>query len=234
MPLSPLNLPAHLVAQLRAFFATFDFAAAYRSYDWGDDNWAAGFPVIATLERRFAAAPAVGRPEIEAVTTWGRYRGRWSVDAPFTLPLSALVVHPYPDALVRVVREHTTGLGPTYASKIARFAQPAEFGAIDTRLVRVFGQGDAANQRHAWLPLRVTQYTTGRWAIQAPDWERGYALWINVLRWFAQELSAAGVACPHPEGFLLAAGSPRGEWRVADVEMALFAWASGVIAGQPV
>jgi len=81
------------------------------------------------------------------------------------------------------------GLGPTYLSKVIRFALPEEYGAIDTRIVRVVGQGDPASRQHNWLALRVRNDGYG-WYIPKVQvtWPNDYAKWINILRFLQVNL----------------------------------------------
>lgn len=58
-----------------------------------------------------------------------------------------------PEETIRIVEWRVRGFGPTYASKLLRFAVPQVFGAIDIRLVRIFGRGDPGMQRYPLLDL---------------------------------------------------------------------------------
>lgn len=119
------------------------------------------------------------------------------------------------------------GIGPTYQSKIVRFGLPQEYGAIDTRCVRVFGQGDPKSQRHNWLPLKVSY--GNRWYIPKTQaaWPEGYGRWINILRYFSQKLPNN---CPHPQDFVTKRLRSDKKWTCSDVEMALFTYASKAIS----
>ena len=52
-----------------------------------------------------------------------------------------------------ILQRKIKGLGPTYLSKVLRFALPSEFGAIDTRIVRVVGMGDPTSKQQNWLSI---------------------------------------------------------------------------------
>jgi hypothetical protein len=116
------------------------------------------------------------------------------------------------------------GIGPTYLTKVLRFGSPIEYGAIDTRCVRVFGEGDPTSQQHRWLRLHVRNYGYG-WYIPRTqrDWPTEYGVWVNILRYFSQLLPGD---CPHPTAFKESGLRLRNEWACSDIEMALFAYAS--------
>ena len=44
-----------------------------------------------------------------------------------------------PEKAIEIVQNEILGFGPTYSSKLLRFACPEEFGAIDTTVARAFG-----------------------------------------------------------------------------------------------
>ena len=130
-----------------------------------------------------------------------------------------------PECPARLLDNNVEGIAATYVSKVLRFALPAQYGAIDSRLVRVFGKGDSISGRHDWLPLTATQSRSGG-AIRERDWPKGYGIWINILRYFASKLSDN---CPHPESFYRNELRQNGIWTCADVEMALFSYATAAI-----
>lgn len=104
----------------------------------------------------------------------------------------------------------TKGVGPIYLSKILRFGLPQEYGAIDTRCVRVFGRGDTSACRHAWLALYVRNDGYG-WYIpkNQAGWPKEYETWINILRYISFSLPED---CPHPPGFMTS--GPEKIWRM--------------------
>jgi hypothetical protein len=157
----------------------------------------------------------------------GRVAGQPCVALPFTFraPNGAVqptLAHAPLAPLSAISRRVTTGVGPTYISKVLRFSLPQEYGAIDTRCVRVFGHGDPVVHRHDWLKLRVHNSGSG-WYIANTNWPDDYASWVNILRYFASALPAN---CPHPVTFVRSGLRKQGVWVCADVEMALFAYAS--------
>jgi hypothetical protein len=126
-----------------------------------------------------------------------------------------------------ILRKNTRGLGPTYLSKVLRFALPSEFGAIDTRIVRVVGNGDSNSKEQSWLSLKVRNDGYG-WYIPENQsaWPKDYSRWINILRFFAQLLNNSGKLCPHPKDFVINGLRTAGVWTCADIEMAIFSHVS--------
>ena len=125
--------------------------------------------------------------------------------------------------------QQTSGLGPTYLSKMLRFLAPIEYGAIDTRIVRTFGR-PTFMQGESWLSLGVQVGQNGKYYIPTyqAGWPNEYAKWINILRFFAGLANApeTGQACPHPSAFVDRRLRKKGKWGCADIEMALFSYAS--------
>jgi len=95
-----------------------------------------------------------------AVAKWGNLRNIQRVKCPETITLPILEnEHPDkkieddPSVLIKILQRKIKGLGPTYLSKVLRFALPSEFGAIDTRIVRVVGMGDPTSKQQNWLSI---------------------------------------------------------------------------------
>jgi hypothetical protein len=139
------------------------------------------------------------------------------------LPLSELELRPT-RPIESLQASGVNGIGPTYFSKIVRFGLPQEYGSIDTRCVRVFGIGDLASLRHQWINLKARNDGYG-WYIPKlqPAWPRAYADWTNILRFFVSILPEN---CPHPQKFVANGLRSKQTWACADVEMALFSYAS--------
>ncbi|MGE8066159.1 hypothetical protein [Pseudomonas sp. NPDC089569] len=99
------------------------------------------------------------------------------------------------------------GCGLTYASKFLRFLRPEIHASLDNRIRR-------ALVKNGLLGL----ITDGN----DPSMIRGYVAFLELLSKLMMELEQAHINrpdCDLPRGI-----SPSG-WRVADIEMALFAWA---------
>jgi hypothetical protein len=242
MTIAPAGLPNGLISRLEAYAAEHDFAELYRGYEWQRDNWRTGFPDILELEKqltRNAKSNLVTRENVLAVAEWAKHRNPAGIQCPdvIRLPLKSTPssagssVRTDAARLVTELRRATKGLGPTTLSKVLRFAIPREFGAIDTRIVRIVGQGDEGSKREHWLSLCVRNYGYG-WYIALPQsaWPEEYSNWIGILRFIASILNDSGVACPHPEGFVTSGLRTRGIWGCADVETAFFSWASDCLA----
>jgi hypothetical protein len=238
MPFPAVSLAPRLISELKEFARVNAFSALYRGYHWGNDTYANGFPDIYCLESRLLRSDrstGVTLEDVKAVARWGALRSQKRISGKaIVLPrrtlhnqvgasVAALAAAPL-RPLALIGKSVTAGIGPTYLSKVLRFASPQEYGAIDTRLVRVFGSGDTKAQRHNWLTLRATSGCYG-WYIASTQkqWPSDYSLWINILRQFAAELRAD---CPHPSAFVGAGLRQVGAWECADVEMALFAYAT--------
>jgi hypothetical protein len=95
------------------------------------------------------------------------------------------------------------GLGLTYASKLLRFLSPETYGALDSRI------------RTSLIPNVLPKLHDG----YRPSLIRGYGAYIRYLTRLQEALQEQKIICP------LEAGNLR-PWRIADIEMALFGWAS--------
>jgi len=237
MPFSPTNLSQDLQSKLGDFVRNYDFIELYRKYSWGKDTWQNGFPNILQLEIKItkpAKNNLLKKEDVLSVAKWGNLRNRQRVECPETVTLP-LFENEHPDkkieedpsSLIRILQGKIKGLGPTYLSKVLRFSLPSEFGAIDTRIVRVVGMGDPKSKQQSWLSLRARNDGYG-WYIPKNQsaWPKEYSKWINILRFCAHFLNNSGKPCPHPEGFLKNDLRKRGIWACADVEMALFSYTS--------
>jgi hypothetical protein len=82
------------------------------------------------------------------------------------------------------------------------------------------------------LNLTATQAKSGRWSIGRDNWPSEFGTWLAILGHIAGTLNASGVTCPHPNQFITAQLRQQGKWLPADVEMALFSYASQAIYGK--
>lgn len=101
------------------------------------------------------------------------------------------------------------GFGLTYASKLLRFLKPEIHASLDSRIRQALQQKDLLPNIHQYDSSRIDGYV----AFQALCAELCY------------QLETEGVQRPQ---CALAPGSTQAGWRVADVEMALFAWADKI------
>ena len=233
----PWQLWSALAARVDLFASKVDLVELYRGYSWERDTYTAGFPDILRLEMQLGSRgrkDGITLEDIRDVAKWGHLRNQARIEGPaFPLRRSdlydsqgkpkaateSLVLEP-----LHALGRTTQGLGPTYLSKVLRFALPEHYGAIDSRCVRVFGKGDPRAQQHDWLTLKASNYGSG-WAILETQraWPDDYALWVTILRHVASQMP---VPCPHPRAFIKARLRQLGQWTCADVEMALFTYAS--------
>lgn len=102
------------------------------------------------------------------------------------------------------------GMGLTYASKLLRFLDPEYYGALDSRIRNGFREKlpdilpkiyDSSEQSMVFGYLAFTKY-------------------INDIK---GQLNQAGIQRPECS---LSVGAGASQWRSADIEMALFGWAS--------
>lgn len=106
------------------------------------------------------------------------------------------------------------GCGLTYASKLLRFLCPEKHASLDNRIREaLFAEG-----------LLEKLYDSNRTSMV-----RGYVAFQALLLDLKEELEVAGY--PRPASRLAQSQSQTG-WRVADIEMALFAWADKRIRKQ--
>ena len=169
MPLS-IQLREHI----ESFLADHDLGSLYREYRWGRDTWESGFPDMRQLEidlTRHAKQGYVTKNDIMKVAEWGGLRNKKGVQCPELVEVSlyggddpAEFFMSCPSAPLRPLGDVIKGMGPTYLSKVLMFSCPQLYGAIDTRLVRVFGRGDTSVESFRWLLLGVKNYGSG-WCI---------------------------------------------------------------------
>ena len=229
------NLKPSVKDRIDDLIETCDFAERYRTYAWKRDRWQNGFPDICRLERDIGDAARAGtlsREHLKAIARWGGLPGIERIRAPAPIRIAlfedgnvARWARENPENAIRVLGGQIRGFGPTYTSKLLRFAVPELFGAIDTRIVRIFGAGDTSHLH--LLDLTATP-VDGRWAILSGQqgWPEEYGTWTAILTYTAAWLNAAGQSCPHPEALINAGHRERGIWLNADVEMAFFNYAS--------
>jgi hypothetical protein len=226
--------------KLILFYQKHDLCQLYKSYDWQVDTWTNGFPKILEIEskmRPLAQRNQVTQESITTIADWGQLLSKPNIrhSSIMTVPvfqengqlLDELVEEPH--KVLSTLKLQTRGLGPTYQSKVLRFLAPKEYGAIDTRIIRIFGATVTDNTK-SWLMLNTVADKNGRHAI--PETQRGwpeeYSTWIKILRFFTVLANSpeTGQVCPHTTQFVERELREKGKWACADIEMALFAYAS--------
>lgn len=232
-----MPLSIELRKRIESFLADHDLRALYKEYKWGRDTWENGFIDMHQLEVDFTMAVKYGyltKSHIMAVARWGRLRNPKRIQCPELINITLYTGDDLseffkitPSAPIRYLRETIKGFGPTYFSKILMFSRPQLYGAIDTRLVRTFGNGDTANEGTKWLSLKVRN-DGNRWYIpeHQTSWPSEYDTWIEILNHIAHLCNTNGCSCPHPNGYINSALREKGIWTAADIETALFSYAS--------
>lgn len=237
MTLSPI-----LQKKVNQLLDELDIPALYKAYVWKKDTWETGFPDLFRLEQLIRPAArnySIGKLHLIEIAKWGALPN-WknitcSEPVKITLysndsPVEWLTREP--ENAVWILEGQTRGFGPTYCSKLLHFAVPQVFGAIDTRLVRTFGEGDPNSSRYSLLNLKVA-HSGERWAISSSQigWPGEYGNWTDILNYIAKKLNDDKEMCPHPENYYEFRLRPRGIWYPADVETALFSFASQAVKG---
>ena len=236
-------IPESTRKHIENFLTTTDLSKFYRQYDWKNDHWTDGFREILQLEKSVSTAARnqrITKSHILEIAQWGGLPNVGRIQCykdPLVMSLYdgegiSTAIKNDPVMAVRILKQQTSGIGPTYISKVLRFAAPAQFGAIDSRLVRVFGFGDAKSRKMQILNLRASQAEGGRWFIGPDNWPGEYGTWIAILDYITGILNSSGLSCPHPNQFITAQLRQQGKWLPADVEMALFSYASQAIYGK--
>lgn len=232
-----MPLSIQLQGRIESFLADYDLGSLYREYNWAGDTWENGFPEMRQLEEDLVIAAKHGyltKTLIVRVARWGRLKNIKRVQCPEHIRISLydgddLAESPRidPSTPLKLLRETIKGMGPTYLSKVLMFSRPRLYGAIDTRLVRVFGSGDAGSEGLRWISLAVKNYGYG-WYIPEyqTSWPGEYNTWVEILHHMAHLCNTSGHKCPHPDEYIAIGLREKGIWIVADIETALFSYAS--------
>lgn len=238
MPFPPTAIAPDVVAKLESFATRNNFPDLYKRYSWREDHYGSGFADIVALELKVGASDKSGGISLEdvlSIARWARLRNLKQIRGS-EIALKANSLHDHGGnsqpflgncALgpVEAIKKNVPkGLGPAMISKVLRFGLPEEYGVIDSRIVEAFGIGSSGTASHNWLQLRARNDGYGPYIpLKQSGWPSEFQTWINILRFFCQLLPAN---CPHPRQFLNADLRRSSEWTCADVEMALFCYAS--------
>jgi len=202
-------LSTTITAEIDRLLAEVDMVREYRAYRWKADSWMNGFPEICNLEGSLSSAARenrLGYFHARNLAIWGGLPNPLGIRCQEPLNLALYTGgKPSPwlrdnaDNVMRMLESQIRGFGPTYCSKMLRFSVPSVFGAIDTRLVRVFGSGDPGAQEYQLLDLQVTR-SDPRWAIPShqESWPMEYGTWTAIPHRMAGTLNEGSIACPHP------------------------------------
>lgn len=102
------------------------------------------------------------------------------------------------------------GMGLTYASKLLRFLDPEHYGALDSRI---------RNEFNVKMPGKLPKIYDSNYKSMVS----GYVAFIGYLDDIKARLDAEKIFRPRCD---LPVGVGSSQWRSADIEMALFGWAS--------
>ncbi len=232
-----MPLATEVQKRIDGFLAVHDLRSLYRRYEWGGDTWENGFPAMRQLEIDLTMAVKhryLTKTHVISVARWGRLRNIKRISCPELMSFSLYEGDDMteffgspPSFALRLLRDSIRGIGPTYLSKILMFGRPQLYGAIDTRLVRVFGTVGGDTEGLRWLSLNVKTFGYG-WYIPEyqASWPGEFDTWISILHHIADLCNSRGHECPHPDEYIRAGLRQKGTWIAADVETALFAHAS--------
>jgi len=237
MPHDFIPLSQALRQSIDVFLKGQDLQRWYENYSWEGDTKGSGFRNIVDLELELTEAARHNRITCDHVMKIARWGGHPMIDKikcnqKIDLDLyedgeKAAWIRGDPAEGLRRIRPQVHYVGPTYMTKILRFADPFDFGALDTRITRVFGLGDPAHQYMHLLDLEAED-KGWKWFIRYPQpaWPDEYSKFISMLRYMRMVLNNEGVCCPHPPVLYDHGLRTPGIWECADVEMALFSFAS--------
>ena len=213
----------------------------YKSYEWKNDTYQTNFSDLFELEKEAISAAKANFFKLyllKKIGTWGNHPDSESISCEDPLniifysnnsPVPWLKKDPV--KAIRIIEANVNGYGPTFSSKLLHFAVPQIFGALDTRLVRVFGKNSEDIKKYQLLDLKVNRPKKGRPSINVTKsvWPKEYGTWVGILNNFADYLNQNNIICPHPEPYVQKGLRVKNQWLPADVETALFSYASHVI-----
>ena len=145
----------------------------YRSYTWEGDIWDDGFPQLFELERIISQAAKDNLLEgahLKKIADWGKLPNKKPLTRikHFNITLYGVDKQPVPwlrkepENAICIIEGRIRGFGPTYSSKLLHFAVPQIFGALDTRLVQIFGKNSNDLKSYRFLDLEVSRPKKGR------------------------------------------------------------------------
>jgi hypothetical protein len=218
-----------------------EFPRLFQSYSWKQDTWKKGFPDLFRLEKELSRAArdrTLCEEHLLNIAEWGGLRNKKRISCPRSIKIHLYIrdspagwLKKDPAKAIGLLENQIIGFGPTYSSRILHFAVPQVFGALDTKLVRVLGSQNSDPGRYPLIDLKVTRVGSS-WAVfsNQPGWPDGYGTWTEALNQIADNLNKQRVKCPHPKQYVQAGLREKGVWLPADVETALFAFASRELA----
>lgn len=208
------------------------FPEYFRSYSWGAKHALYGYPSdtyskfewILTLEKRFdwlrlhcESNKTASIYLIKEMIQWGGSQNgtlQKFEDCIEQHNLQELMVKiitnlGWPDKAISAALQFP-GMGLTYASKMLRFLDPERYGALDSRIRKALSDK---------IPGKLPRIHDS----SKPNMVNGYVAFTDYLNDLKCQLDAENICRPMCD---LPAGTGSSKWRSADIEMALFGWAS--------
>lgn len=208
------------------------FPDYFRSYNWQAKHSLYGYPAdsypkfgwVASLEQRFnwlrlncKSENTAGIYLLKEMIQWGgsqngtlqKFEDGIEQHGLLQLVLYTVASLQNPEKAIASALKFP-GMGLTYASKMLRFFDPEHYGAIDSRIRK------ALLEREPSVLPKI--YDSSNQSMVA-----GYVAFSRYVDLIKTQLDEEGIARPACE---LPAGLGSTHWRSADVEMALFGWAS--------
>ena len=208
------------------------FPDYFRTYSWNAKHVLYGYPAdayskfewISSLERRFNWLRLNCKSDntasiylIKEMIQWGgsqngtlqKFEDGIENDNLQTLMLETICNLESPDKAISSALNFP-GMGLTYASKMLRFLDPERYGALDSRI-----RNALAEKIPGILPVINDSSKTSM--------VNGYVEFTKYVNEIKTQLNEANICRPKCE---LPIGFGKTHWRSADIEMALFGWAS--------
>jgi hypothetical protein len=213
----------------------------YNTYTWDNDSPEKSHQALFDLEMEIfpaAKSNSFNREHLIKIAEWGGHPNPKKINCPdpLRIPLysgnrPALCLFYEPVNAICMIEGRVGGFGPTFSSKLLHFAVPRIFGALDTRLVRIFGMSSEDPESYQFLNLNVLRPDKGRPSIPKTqeNWPEEYGTWVAILNQMADYLNRNQIACKHPEQYYHENLREKDTWLPADVETALFSYASKVL-----
>jgi hypothetical protein len=213
----------------------------YESYTWNSRSPEDSHRELFDLEKEISTAAklnCIKHSHLLKIAEWGKHPNKKKISGPDPLNLilydggkPVVCLRFEPVNPICIIEGRISGFGPTYSSKLLHFAVPEIYGALDTRLVRVFGNVSKDTSSYPMLDLNVTRPKKGRPSIprDQPNWPEEYGTWVAILNYYANVLNANRIYCNHPPYYYDAGLRMNNQWLPADVETALFSYASMVL-----
>lgn len=220
MPLNPMPAPEALAAAYRAY--TWD--AKHKLYGYPSDTYPQ-FRWMTSLEERFHwirdnALTSTGPYLFREMVQWGGSQNGVlqkiddGADQVCFADQLRTVINALPNAQMAISAAlQIPGIGLTYGSKLLRFLDPSRYASLDSRIRR------GLIDNHNWV-------TTAGQPVAIYDGNlssmiQGYCHFLEALAAIKHSLIASNTACPR------SSMNDTDQWRLADIELALFQYLSG-------